>query len=368
MKIYDKIVISMITGKTLKENSFKYDGEVAQCCMDGGTTVEAPQPTAQEIELQKMQLAILKEQQVDAAALRPFILDVMGLKTDAEGNIIQLSEEEKLASMTEQERGAYDILMAQQERAKKALAGELEISPALEKNLAERERMMVEALSQKLGSNWMQTTAGQQAMATFTRQAELLREEARRGELTGGMGLYLSHQQQYQGDISGQRKYGQGMGFSGAKAGLFSQAGQAQQPYQYQRGLQYQANVANAPSKAGLLKGYGDIVGSGIQAYGLYKGLTASATLAASSRVLKKNIKTITCPLERLDQIRGVVFDWKDESGHDTGVIAEEIEGAVPGLIEEVDGIKHVYYYKMIPLLIEVVKSQQKQISKLMGE
>jgi hypothetical protein len=66
------------------------------------------------------------------------------------------------------------------------------------------------------------------------------------------------------------------------------------------------------------------------------------------------------------------VFDWEGDykhKGHDIGFIAQEVE-AVDGLdsiVKEVDGweegdkFKTVSYDKVIPLLVEAVKEQQKQ-------
>ena len=84
-----------------------------------------------------------------------------------------------------------------------------------------------------------------------------------------------------------------------------------------------------------------------------------------SSEVLKENIEPIEDPIEKLEAIRGVDFDWKNGDGHDVGVIAEEIEKVIPEAVTEVNGIKHVYYHKIIPLLVESIKAQQVEIDAL---
>jgi uncharacterized membrane protein len=66
--------------------------------------------------------------------------------------------------------------------------------------------------------------------------------------------------------------------------------------------------------------------------------------------------------------IRGVEFDWKSGEGHDVGVIAEELAEVVPEAVTQVNGINSVYYYKIIPLLVEAIKEQQEQINFLKGE
>ena len=48
------------------------------------------------------------------------------------------------------------------------------------------------------------------------------------------------------------------------------------------------------------------------------------------------------------------------------GVIAQEIEEVLPEIVVTRDnGYKAVRYEKMVPLLIETIKEQQKQINKL---
>ena len=85
---------------------------------------------------------------------------------------------------------------------------------------------------------------------------------------------------------------------------------------------------------------------------------------------LKDNIKTIDRPLDKLSKITGCEFDWSDNQdlykGHDVGVIAQEVEEVLPEVVTtRDDGYKAVKYEKMVPLLIECIKDQQKQIDEL---
>jgi hypothetical protein len=87
---------------------------------------------------------------------------------------------------------------------------------------------------------------------------------------------------------------------------------------------------------------------------------------------LKTNIVSIENPLERLNMIRGVYYTWKEDAAEhnrnkkDLGVIAQEVEKIIPEAVRtSPDGIKQVEYTKLIPLLIECVKEQQKQIDLL---
>lgn len=93
---------------------------------------------------------------------------------------------------------------------------------------------------------------------------------------------------------------------------------------------------------------------------------------SSSDKNWKKNIKNIDSPLEKLSQINGVEFDWIEDEpvhgnkGHDIGVIAQEIEQVLPEIVQTREsGMKAVQYDKIIPLLIESIKEQQKQIDEL---
>ena len=93
---------------------------------------------------------------------------------------------------------------------------------------------------------------------------------------------------------------------------------------------------------------------------------------SSSDKRWKTNIKPIESPLEKLQKLSGVVFDWIEDfrahgnSGNDVGVIAQEVELVLPQAVQTRDsGMKAVRYEKLIPLLIETIKEQQKQIDEL---
>jgi hypothetical protein len=92
---------------------------------------------------------------------------------------------------------------------------------------------------------------------------------------------------------------------------------------------------------------------------------------STSDERLKDNIELISNPIEKVKQLRGVEFDWNDKSmfkagKHDYGVIAQDVEKVLPELVKETHtGYLGVDYDKMIGLLIEVVKEQEKRIKEL---
>jgi len=93
---------------------------------------------------------------------------------------------------------------------------------------------------------------------------------------------------------------------------------------------------------------------------------------STSDKRWKTNINPIESPLEKLQKLSGVEFDWIEDwelhgnSGNDVGVIAQEVELVLPQAVQTRDsGMKAVRYEKLIPLLIETIKEQQKQIDEL---
>jgi hypothetical protein len=125
-----------------------------------------------------------------------------------------------------------------------------------------------------------------------------------------------------------------------------------------------------------------DSFGVGTAASGTTGEIRATNDVTAfySSDVsLKENIKNIENPLEKVNQINGVTFDWtedyiKQHGGedqyfvrkNDVGVIAQEIEKVLPQVVAtREDGIKAVKYDRIVALLIEAVKELKKEIEEL---
>jgi hypothetical protein len=90
---------------------------------------------------------------------------------------------------------------------------------------------------------------------------------------------------------------------------------------------------------------------------------------ALSDKKHKKNVLSIEQPIDKIMKIRGITFDWKDtqtvHKGRDVGVLAQEIEKVLPEVVEERVTGKAVKYEKIVPLLIEGIKEQQRTIAAL---
>jgi hypothetical protein len=93
---------------------------------------------------------------------------------------------------------------------------------------------------------------------------------------------------------------------------------------------------------------------------------------ASSDERLKDNIELISNPIEKVQSLKGVTWDWNSNADElqqslpNVGVIAQDVEKVLPQLVTDRDnGFKGVDYAKLTGLLIEAVKDQQKQIDEL---
>ena len=88
----------------------------------------------------------------------------------------------------------------------------------------------------------------------------------------------------------------------------------------------------------------------------------------------KENLGPIESPLSKVLRMEGVSFNWKAKEfegrgfpgGVHYGVIAQNVEQVLPEVVRErADGEKAVAYTEIIPVLIEAIKEQQKEIERL---
>ena len=88
-----------------------------------------------------------------------------------------------------------------------------------------------------------------------------------------------------------------------------------------------------------------------------------------SDRRLKNNIIKIDNSNEVINKISGYTYDWDEKSGKEgegVGVIAQEVQEFVPSAVREnQNGYLSVDYIKLIPYLIEEVKSLNNRIQTL---
>ena len=96
--------------------------------------------------------------------------------------------------------------------------------------------------------------------------------------------------------------------------------------------------------------------------------ITAYST---SDERLKTNVTPILDSLNKIGEIQGYEYDWieneyHNNTGHDIGVIAQEIEKIAPEAVSTRDnGYKAVKYEKLVPILIQAIKELNEKVNKL---
>ena len=141
-------------------------------------------------------------------------------------------------------------------------------------------------------------------------------------------------------------------------------------------------NINFMPNGVGLIQAYGT--------FNTFGDITATGdiTSGASDERLKENIEPINNAIEKVKQIKGVTFDWINNieklvgipwnSERQAGVFAQDVQKVLPEVVQnapfDLDENKKsksgkdyltVKYEHLVPLLIEAIKEQQKQIDEL---
>ena len=81
---------------------------------------------------------------------------------------------------------------------------------------------------------------------------------------------------------------------------------------------------------------------------------------------LKENIQPLSKPIELVNQLEGVRYNFKESGNKSIGLIAQEVEKVIPEVVStDEEGYKSIAYGNLVALLIEVVKEQDKRIKDL---
>ena len=132
-------------------------------------------------------------------------------------------------------------------------------------------------------------------------------------------------------------------------------------------------NVSTGPNEITAISGaYKVIIGTGFQGGEtslVVTGITESTSFNSTSDVrLKENITNLDNSLDKICNIRGVNYNWKnDETKTKTaGVIAQEVLEQIPEAVNDNDSEKlSVNYNSIIAHLIESVKELKREIDEL---
>jgi len=100
---------------------------------------------------------------------------------------------------------------------------------------------------------------------------------------------------------------------------------------------------------------------SGINVTGV---VTATDFNSLSDANYKENVATVDSALSKVDQLRGVKFDWKESGLPSYGVIAQELQEVLPELVHGNDP-KTVNYNGIVGVLIEAIKELKAEVEEL---
>lgn len=197
----------------------------------------------------------------------PFLLKQAGFEVELnkKGKIKGITESPEQKALNEQDQEIQKLL---NERSLAALKGELPVDPALERELANQEETLRQRLQGQFGTGYETSTPGIQTLDEFFQSASTLRSQARRGELTLAEQLGLARRESENADnttafnmIRGS-VIGDPLTFANAMGSNAYGYGQAQQPYQFDRSMQFQANVQNSANQMAMMGGIGQLAGT----------------------------------------------------------------------------------------------------------
>jgi hypothetical protein len=97
----------------------------------------------------------------------------------------------------------------------------------------------------------------------------------------------------------------------------------------------------------------------------------ANSWTTFSDERFKKDIIYIDHALEKLNQIGGYYYQWKEgeDKSRQAGLMAQEVEKVLPEIVQtDAAGYKSVDYGKMNALLIEAIKELQRNVTELRKE
>jgi len=86
---------------------------------------------------------------------------------------------------------------------------------------------------------------------------------------------------------------------------------------------------------------------------------------STSDQALKENVVTIEDASEKVAQLRGVNFDWRENGKPAMGVIAQEVETVIPEVVSSNGEHKTVNYGSIVGVLIEAIKDLQNKVNEL---
>ena len=86
---------------------------------------------------------------------------------------------------------------------------------------------------------------------------------------------------------------------------------------------------------------------------------------AMSDERMKYNVKPIKNPLDKVNRLEGVTFNWKDDDVEDASIIAQDVEKVMPeAVMKNEDGMRMVGMPQMVGLLTGAVQELDKKLER----
>lgn len=130
----------------------------------------------------------------------------------------------------------------------------------------------------------------------------------------------------------------------------------------------YKLYIAPTSTSTPLI--YGNFSAAALTVNGSF---TATSVATVSDERLKAGIRPLEASLAKIMSLHGVSYAWRTEEnpgrgfekGREIGLIAQQVETVVPEIVKtDEKGFKAVAYDKLVPVLIEGMKEQQKEIAE----
>lgn len=251
----------------------------------GGGSVQAPQPSMQELQMMSQETNLLKQAQAGITQsnklnnlLAPYLYQSIGLtpQYDKKGNISGFTQDPAYAATQQKQNTLTNELL---DREQSALEGKLPVDPGLITQLGESENQLKNEMTANLGPGWETSTSGSTAMNQWSQYKSNILDAARRGDLTMAEQLALGMQG---GAQSGSQFLMSGAsGIAGQPANLAQGYTGVAQGYstplgimENTRQLQMNADMFNSQQTNQMWQGLGQGAGT-LAGMALFKGLPA---------------------------------------------------------------------------------------------
>jgi hypothetical protein len=275
---YEEVPGTLTAAQTADQASLNQQIAALQAQLAAPSTTPAPQPGTQAFDTSQYYgttgtagvQGIAGQPSTNAASIEQQIAALQGQEAAIQpGETIQPMTAAQLeANMTPNQLAEYEVQGATANEELEALQGTLPIPANITQGEQQQTTQVENQLANQLGPNWAQSTPGQEELSLMQQQQEA--ENASWEQSMAGLGGQLSASSTGAANQTTGTNQGVLNSVNSASLGLIGAEGSMMQPYEYQQGLQLQANQANAQYSAmadqGIGQMLGDVAGLGMMA------------------------------------------------------------------------------------------------------